>query len=431
MSLEITSLLASTLENMVKKAVRDALRSCSERYAIDVEEECRLQGVSETRVSIKAMPKRSEGKRKVSKVEREGKVEREVLLPFNKEVSESKCQALCYNKGLYTQCQSSRVEGEYCNRCGSEEAKWGTVEERKSVGLYEYEGKCGRKPVAYLKVLEKLKISVEEAQEYARKQGITIDEEHLKKEPEKKNSKKAEKSSRGRPKKEAQAVEAEEVVDLFAQISASNGVEGEVENDVEVEKEVEVKKSKKLSDEERAAKKEALEAEKALQKQQREDALAAAKAEKDAAVKAEKEAKLAAVKAEKEAKLAAVKAEKEAKLAAVKAEKEAEKAKKDKKEAKKPESKAAKKDVTASNVSEVEKEKEKEVVVEKEEPVKPTKVTVTRIQIEGVEYMKSSANILYNPTTKEEVGIWDPVTQTIKELPEEEEEEEDYEDEEG
>ena len=57
-------------------------------------------------------------------------------------------------------------------------------------------------------------------------------------------------------------------------------------------------------------------------------------------------------------------------------------------------------------------------------------MTVTRIQIEGIEYMKSSANILYDPTSKEEMGLWDPDTQTIKELPDdEEEEEEDYEDE--
>jgi hypothetical protein len=47
----------------------------------------------------------------------------------------------------------------------------------------------------------------------------------------------------------------------------------------------------------------------------------------------------------------------------------------------------------------------------------------------GKQYLKSSSNILYDPSTKEEVGIWDPESKTIKELPEddEEEEEEDYE----
>jgi hypothetical protein len=343
--------------------------------------------------------------------------------------------------------------------------KWGTVEERQSVGLYEYEGKCGRKPIAYLKVLEKLKISVEAAQEAADKQGFVIDEEHLNavqaslKMVESKQ--KREKSSRGRPKKEAQAVEAEEVVDLFAQISAET-VTNELTEEVAKEEVLAVVKTKKLSEEERAAKKQELEAAKAQQKQEREDALVAAKAEKEAqlaAAKAEKEAQLAAAKAEKDvqlaaskaekeaqlaaakALLAATKAEKEAQLAAKKAEKEAQlaakkeaqlAASKAEKEAKKPEPKAAKKETKKpepkAGKKEVEKEVEKEVVSAKEE-VKPTKVTVTRIQIEGIEYMKSSANILYNPQTKEEVGIWDPETQTIKELPEEEEEEEEYEDE--
>ena len=37
--------------------------------------------------------------------------------------------------------------------------------------------------------------------------------------------------------------------------------------------------------------------------------------------------------------------------------------------------------------------------------------------------------MLYNPETKEEVGIWDPETKTIKELPEEEESDEEEEEE--
>jgi hypothetical protein len=61
----------------------------------------------------------------------------------------------------------------------------------------------------------------------------------------------------------------------------------------------------------------------------------------------------------------------------------------------------------------------------------PTKVTVTRITIGGIEYLKSPANILYDTKTKEEVGLYDPATKTIQALPDEEEEEaeSDYEDE--
>ena len=51
------------------------------------------------------------------------------------------------------------------------------------------------------------------------------------------------------------------------------------------------------------------------------------------------------------------------------------------------------------------------------------KVSVSRIQISGKQYLKSSNNILYDPETKEELGLWDPVSKTIKDLPEDDEEE--------
>ena len=51
------------------------------------------------------------------------------------------------------------------------------------------------------------------------------------------------------------------------------------------------------------------------------------------------------------------------------------------------------------------------------------KVTVSRITINDIKYLKSSTNILYNPETREEVGLYDPETKTIKALPDDEEEE--------
>ena len=51
------------------------------------------------------------------------------------------------------------------------------------------------------------------------------------------------------------------------------------------------------------------------------------------------------------------------------------------------------------------------------------KVTVSRISIGGVAYLKSSTNILYKPDTKEEVGLYDPINKKIIPLPEEDAEE--------
>ena len=78
----------------------------------------------------------------------------------------------------------------------------------------------------------------------------------------------------------------------------------------------------------------------------------------------------------------------------------------------------------AEKKTKVAKEPEALKIVEVVEPVK--KVTVSRITINGVQYLKTSANLLYNPDTKEEVGIYDPETETIKALPDEEEDESEY-----
>jgi hypothetical protein len=60
-----------------------------------------------------------------------------------------------------------------------------------------------------------------------------------------------------------------------------------------------------------------------------------------------------------------------------------------------------------------------EVVVE----VKPTKVTVSRITIGDIKYLKSNTNVLYNPDTREEVGMYDAETNSVKPLPDNEDDE--------
>ena len=223
-----------------------------------------------------------------------------------------------------------------------------------------------------------------------------------------KSTKKASKS-KGRPKKASGAIEADNVTDLFAKLTAEG--DEEVIEDGE-EKPIKAKKAK-LSDEEKAAKKAALEEERALKKAEREAKLAEEKAEREAkrkadleAKKLEREAKIAEEKAEREAKRAAEKLEREQKKAAEKADKEAAKSTKGKKSVAKADTKV-----------EAQVETKVEAV-----PAPAAKVSVTRIQIAGKQYLKSSNNILYNPETKEEVGLWDPETKTIKDLPEDEEE---------
>ena len=75
------------------------------------------------------------------------------------------------------------------------------------------------------------------------------------------------------------------------------------------------------------------------------------------------------------------------------------------------------------------KKKAKETLEPPKEETK--KVVVTRISIKGVEYLKAKeTNILYDPKTREEIGVWNKDTETIEDLPDEYYEDEEEEEEE-
>ena len=217
---------------------------------------------------------------------------------------------------------------------------------------------------------------------------------------------------KGRPTKAKKVPE--EVEDLFAQLVISNMKNTEVVEvvdlkDTELEAVVEeapkkLNKAKKhmLTEEEKEAKKAALEEEKLAKK---------------AALEEEKLAKKAALEEEKLAKKALEKEQK----AFLEAEKKIlKKLEDDKKKQALEEEKASKKVPKKSTKKPVEAvvEAVAEAVVEAVPEEKATKVTVTRITIGDMKYLKSNTNVLYNETTKEEVGLYDADTNTIKPLPE-------------
>ena len=200
-----------------------------------------------------------------------------------------------------------------------------------------------------------------------------------------------------------------------------------------------VKKTKQTEEEKAAAKeaaKAAKEAEKAAAKAAKEAEKAAAKAAKEAAKESEKAAAKAVKEAAKESeKAAAAKAVKEA---AKEAENEANKtANKGQDTTKEDASKAAacvhlppsaaavaKGGVAESKGEEVSSESEEEEEEEEEEPV-----TVKKFEHAGKKYKISTKdNILYGWDDDEPVGVWNPKTNKIDELPSDDEDEEDEED---
>ena len=424
-SITVTELLTKTLENAAKELAARCIRECASKYGFVAEEAIRALGLENLNLIKKKMTKKSGSKKAVIAVQ---KKEKKSVFPMPFEgssVVETNCQGLSFNRGLFTQCSKEKMENSsFCKGCQTEADKnssgcpdCGTVACRLATDLYSFKDPKGRSPVSYVKLLEKLKLSVEDALTEAGNKHIELSNDHFTV---------VEKSSKGRPKKSAKPVESSDNAgDLFAKLTAEHEEEDMFEMD-DLDKN-DSSKSKasnkaKLSDEEKALKKAALEEERAAKKllaqQQREAAIAlekeAKKVERDTKAALEKEAK----KVERETKAAEEKAARETKVAEEKAAREAKRLleKELKKELKKESKKAASPKTTPVVV-----------VAPVSPPVK--KVGVTRMAFGGIQYLKSENNILYNPETKEEVGIWDPETKTIKELPEEEESDEEEEEE--
>jgi len=458
-SMEVTELLMKTLENAARKLAARCISEAASRHGFDADKEIQALGLENLSVARKQMVRKAVSEKKEKKP-REPKKSVFPMPFFAENVNSDGCQGLAYNRGLFTQCTKDRLEtGDYCKGCQTETDKnpsgcpdCGNVSSRLDTGLYEFKDTKGRKPTSYVKLLKKLNITLEQVSEETGKQGKTIPLEHLVVA----EKKRAAATGRGRPKK-VNAVETDDmsvVSDLFSKLSVEKKQEQEEkeqeekENNEEVvlqeeEEEEEVlecespvkTKKPKLSEDEKAEKKRALEAEREAKKlaleaeKEAKAALEAEKAEKKRALEAEKEAE----KAEKKRVLEAEKAEKKRLQEVEKAEKkEAEKAERlakreaEKAQKKKPDKKVEKVDDVAGK-EKVDDADETPPPVEPAplpEPVPKNTVKVSRIQIAGKSYLKTSNNLLYNPETKEEVGIWDPDTKTIKPLPEEEDEEE-------
>ena len=342
------------MKNFGEEVSSKAITMCAEKYGFSAEEALRDLGGVLVSQKPKEIKERKDKPKKPS-----------IALPFNGEFNQDLCHALRQNSGLYTQCQSDPTKGAFCNNCHklAEKAEdgipeYGLIQQRieaYSNGV-EYVDPKGRKPVAYLRVMKKYKLTQEQVIEEAGKFGIEINPIHFESPVDTKRGRpaakpkepKEAKAVKGRPKKEKKVIIAEDDdEDLFASLVASANAENEDdENEIVI--------PSKKSAEEKAEK---LAAEKA-EKEAKLAALAAekqAKAEKLAAEKAEKEAKLAAEKQAKAEKLAAEKAEKEAKLAAEKVEKEA-----------KAEKLAAEKQAKAEKLAAEKLEKEAKLAAEKQ-----------------------------------------------------------------
>jgi len=434
------------LNKMIGDLVREVVVKCGKEYNFDAEDMLSRLNVDDS-VSMLSLSS------KKKKIVKEKAVKKSVIpMPFNGLLREDCCFALRQNHGLYTQCESKAADdnSDFCKKCGPSPS-YGTIQQRLEVGIMEFRDPKGKTPISFLKVLNKLKISREEAELEASKLNIKINEIHFQEEE------KVEKKEKGRPKKPRRKIElADDSTDLFAALVAKANEESEEEisdlssddkslmaesiidsvlDKVSIisennEKEA-AKKQKKEQDlatkeaakiqkkEQDLATKEAAKIQKKEQDlatkeaakqaliQKKEEELAAKEAAKQALIQ-KKEEELAAKEAAKQAliqKKEADKAEKEAakqaliqKKEADKAEKEAAKQKKEEKVSKsKPESeKVSKSKPESEEVSKPEKKDEEEAEVDK----------VKRWEFGGVKYLKSTiTGIVYN-MDQDPIGMW-------------------------
>jgi chemotaxis protein histidine kinase CheA len=429
--LSVTELLMKSLENAAKDLVTKCITECAFKHGFDASEEIKRLGVENLSLNRKQMVRKGKSQ-KISVTKEKKSV---CPMPFIAEkVDFMGCHGLSYNRGLFTQCEKkvSNADGmnpgRFCKKCLEECDKselgvpvCGTIQARLDCEPYEFKDTKGRSPVLYSKVIKKLQISSEKVKELQQ----ILNPIHFQEIPKAKKARKVkeaktgEKKSKGRPKKSAIAIETETVEDIYTKMANTIEVEEpeivfeEEEEEYEVPVKASPKSSKKtaLSEEEKEMKKLVAEEEKRIKKAEREAKLAQAKAEKEAKVAQEKAEKAA----EKAVKKAQEKAEREAKIAKEKAERDAkrlqEKAERDAKKSKKPESSPTPEPVPSPT------EKSTNVV------------KASRVEIEGKMYLKDkNSGVLYDPATRDAVGIYDEASETIMPIPtEEEEDEEEYE----
>ena len=414
-NVEVTIMMNNMMSGMMRSVAHQVIDGCAAKYGFNAEE---------AKLSLNLNVSQAAKKLSTEKPKKEAKAKSAFPLPFNGEHSDTCCQALRQNNGLYTQCQGSRKGGLYCKSCQQLADKsadgipeYGTISMRLAATPYDYVDPKGRKPTSYTKIMKKYNLTQEQVVEEAGKFGIHVDVAHFAVPEETKRGRPAKapkepketKAVKGRPKKSTKLIAlADDEEDLFASLVAQASA-SEVAEEPQIDKEAEKAAKKAAMEAEKEAKKIALEAEKEAKKL----ALEAEKEAKKAALEAEKEAKKAALEAKKLA-LEQEKAAKAEKLAQEKAAKEAEKeAKKAALEAEK----AAKAEKLAQTKKAPKAKKTEDSLappLEEEETYK--KCTGQ----DGKKYIRSQqTNIVYDLdiyTAKEElvpVGKWNADTKTI------------------
>ena len=183
---------------MIEKAMGLMVCELASKYKFDSEEAMRYLGLNGVKQKEIGLVKEKENDAVVKK---KGSRKKKVPLPWTGKVCEERCAALCYNNGLFTQCDEKKgADSNYCGECINSKDEnngyfvYGTVEDRLKE---DFNGKGGKGLIPYGNVLKKKNITREEALAAAAAAGVELTEECFNVEVRK----------RGRPKKVSVAVD--------------------------------------------------------------------------------------------------------------------------------------------------------------------------------------------------------------------------------
>jgi len=431
-SIMINNKMESIMANVAHDLAERVVYELSELYAFNADEALELLNLGSMVVTreekSKKVVKEKVVKEKVVKEKAvKAKKEKHIPLPFSGVCDDSKCFGLSQNYGLYTQCPSEKSEGDYCSQCAtclseSGVPMSGTIQDRMQEGFTAPDGKS---PVHFTAVMRKLRLTREEVEAEALKQGVEVSEENFiipeKAKKEKKEKKvKSEGAKKGRPQKAKKVLELE-TNDIFSAMVEAASLEDEDMSSLS---------SNSVSSNESGSKKKsaALSEEKLLAKQQK----AAEKEAKEHAKKQKEE--------EKAAKELAKKQKEEEKAAKELAKKQKEEEKAAKELAKQEKSSKTSKKATKKVVEEVKApEPEAEEVVKLAEPVKCVIINgkgqtkKTGLQESDKKFLKTSQGDILDFNSRAVIGTWNKEESRIvfnedyvESEEEEEEEEEDY-----
>ncbi len=416
--MEVKSVLLKGLTESYKSVMREVLKEVITHYKLDEEEVYKMLEKYELKEEEKKEKK--EKKEKREKREKEEKKKPLLPLPYDGVLREENCYGLEMNGGLMTQCWSSKLEGDvYCKRCRTQASKnesgkpsVGDIRDRMQVEALKYKHpKTGRQVLPYINVMKKKNITLEEAEMEAEKYGVKIEAEQLEEREQKRGrpagkkegEKEGEKKKQGRKRVEKVIVSACVEDDLIAALKKAQEegqvvavVQEPIEQEPIVQQvETEVKEVKKrgrkpMSEEEKKVKAE--ERKLAKKSKAEQEAKAKMEAEEKAKMEAEEKAKM-----EAEAK-AKMEAEEKAKMEA-----------------------EAKANAELEAESGIESGVEEESCGGSDEEEESEQIKVKRFEHEGVTYLITSENMLYDVKTHEQVGMWNEEKGVIEEIDEEDE----------